>query len=122
MIIGKFIDSIFNLSIIFSSFMLVNTIPYVSSQEDSNNSQAMQLQQMLNQSSPESQKMLLSLLQQEAQQAIREASPEQQELMSQRSQQAIRQASPEQQELIIQQLKQMFPPQLVEKLLPAEKR
>ena len=90
MIIGKFIDSIFNISIIFSSFILVNTIPYVSSQEDINNSQAMQLQQMLNQSSPEQQKMVLSLLQQEAQQAIREASPEQQELMSQRSQQVYK--------------------------------
>jgi hypothetical protein len=122
MILEKFINSILNISIIFSSIMLVIAIPQVFSQEDIDNSQAMNLEQELNQSSPEQQKMVLSLLQQSAQQALREASPEQQELMSQRSQQAIREASPEQQELIIQQLKQMFPPQLVEKLLPAEKR
>ncbi len=122
MSIGKFIDSILNISIIFSFCMVIIAIPYVSSQEDINNSQAMQLEQEITQFSPEHQKMILPLLQQEAQKAIMEASPEELELIIQRSQQTIREASPEAQELIIQQTKQMFPPQLVEKLLPAENR
>ena len=119
---GKFIDSILNISIIFSFCMVIIAIPYVSSQEDINNSQAMQLEQEITQLSPEHQKMILPLLQQEAQKGIIEASPEELELIIQRSQQNLRQASPEAQELIIQQMKQMFPPQLVEKLLPAELR
>lgn len=102
--------------------MLVITIPYISSQEDMENSQAMQLQQMFNKLSPEQQKMALPLLQEAFQNSIMKASPEQQESLSQRSQQALREVSPEQQELIIQQLKQMFPPQLVEKLVPPENR
>ena len=122
MIIGKFLDSIFNISIIFSSFILLNIIPYVYSQEDINNSQAMQLEQQFNQLPPEYKEKLSTLLQQAAQKAIMEASPEEQELMIQRSQQTLRDASPEEQKLIIQQMKQMFPPQIVEKLLPAEKK
>lgn len=122
MSIGKFIDSIRNISIIFSFFMLVIAIPYVSSQEDIDNSQAMQLEQEFNQLSPEHKKMVLPLLQEAAQKALMEASPEEQELMIQRSQQTLKEASPEEQELMIQQMKQMFPPQLMEKLLPPEKR
>jgi hypothetical protein len=122
MSIGKFIGSIRNISIIFSFFMLVIAIPYVSSQEDIDNSQAMQLEQEFNQLSPEHKKMVLPLLQEAAQKALMEASPEEQELMIQRSQQTLMEASPEEQELMIQQMKQMFPPQLMEKLLPAEKR
>ena len=122
MIIGKFIHSIFNISIIISSFMLLTTIPYVSSQEDSNNSLTNQLQQQYNQLSPDQQKMILPLFQQAAKEAMMKASPEEQELMIQRSQQTLKEASPEEQELIIQQMKQTFPPHLVEKLLPAEKR
>ena len=124
MIIGKFLDSILNISIMFSSFMLLMTIPYVSSQEEdnSNNSQVMPFEDQFNQLSPEQQKMILPFLQQAAQKAMMEASPEEQELMIQRSQQTLKEASPEEQELIIQQMKQMFPPQLLEKLLPAEKK
>jgi hypothetical protein len=122
MIIRKFIDSVFNISIIFSSFMLVIAIPHSSSQEDIDNSQAMQLEQEFNQLSPEHKKMILPLLQEAAQKAMMEASPEEQELMIQRSQQTLKEASPEEQELLMQQMKQMFPPQLVEKLLPADKR
>ncbi|HJT84491.1 MAG TPA: hypothetical protein VJ697_08410 [Nitrososphaeraceae archaeon] len=120
MSIGRFINSILSISIIFSSCMVIIAIPYVSSQEDINNSQAMQLEQEINQLSPDHQKMILPFLQQEAQKGIMEASPEELELIIQRSQQNLREASPEAQELIIQQMKQMFPPQLVEKLLPAE--
>jgi hypothetical protein len=123
MSIGKFIDSIRNISIIFSLFMSVIVIPYVSSQEeDIDNTQAMQLEQEFNQLSPEHKKMILPLLQEAAQKTLMEASPEEQELMIQRSQQTLKEASPEEQELIIQQMKQMFPPQLMEKLLPTEKK
>ncbi|HEX2407959.1 MAG TPA: hypothetical protein VHJ38_12220 [Nitrososphaeraceae archaeon] len=83
--------------------MLVIAIPHVFSQEDIDNSQAINLEQELNQLSPEQQKMMLPFLQKAAQKAIMEAPPEEQEL-------------------IIQQMKQIFPPQLLEKLLPAEKR
>jgi hypothetical protein len=122
MIIGKFSVSIFTISIIFSFSMLVLAIPYVSSQEDSDNPQAKQFEQEVNQLSPEHKKMILPLLQEAAQKAMMEASPEEQELMIQRSQQTLKEASPEEQELMIQQMKQMFPPQLIERLLPAEKK
>ena len=120
--IRKLLDSIFSISIIFSSFMLVNIIPYASSQEDTNNSQAIQLQQKFDQLSPEQQKMVLPLVQKAFQKTIMESSPEQQELMGKLSQQALKDASPEQQKVITQQLKQMFPPQVVEKLLPDENK
>ena len=121
----KFMNSIFNFSIslLFSSFMLVIVIPHVFSQDEIDNSLAkQQFAQQVNQLSPENKKMILPLLQEAAQKAITEASPEEQELMIQRSQQTLREASPEEQELLIQQMKQTFPSELVEKLLPEEKK
>jgi hypothetical protein len=100
----KLVFSILNISIsiLLSSFVLIIAIPYVSSQEDVDNSPAkQQFEQEFNQLSPEHKKMILPMLQEAAQKAITEASPEEQEIL-------------------IQQMKQVYPPQIFEKIVPAE--
>lgn len=115
------ISSIF-ISIITSVFTLVLAIPYVSSQEDFDNSQVEQLEKQFNQLSPEHKTMIQSMIQGAAKKSLLEASPEEQESIIQQMKQNLKEASPEAQESIIQQMKQMFPPQLLEKILPDEKK
>jgi len=62
-----------------------------------------QLEKQFNQLSPEHKTMIQSMIREAAKKSLLEASPEAQES-------------------IIQQMKQMFPPQLLEKILPGEKK
>ena len=107
MLKGKLLNLVFNIFIIFSTFMLVNTIPYVLGQASTADHEAMQkiqelairIQQTFDQLPPEQQEIAIPLLQKMMQNVFTESSPQQQEL-------------------IIQKLNQIFPPQFVEKLLP----
>ena len=100
-------NSVFNIFIMFSSFILVTTIPDISSQEHIIDPQTMQqiqilaiqIQQIYDQLPPEQQEMAIPLLQKTMQQIFMESSLEKQEF-------------------IIQKFNQMFSPQFVEKLLP----
>ena len=102
--------------------MLVIPIPYIFSQEGIDNSQSEEIEKQFNKLSSEHKNIVLPMLQEAVKNALMEASPEEQESMIQQMKQNLNATSPEGQEVIIQQMQQMFPPDLLEKLLPSEKK